>query len=98
MKTAVILCALALCGCSSTTNLGTDLSTFVKNLPPNSVTDASLTVQNPAWSHTLSVTGMGKSADGSIQITNLKDNFAIPLWGFSKTFSVSGLTITPQPK
>ena len=92
--TLAIACAsLALCGCSSTANLGTDLANFVSAIPVNTVTDASLQVQTPFWSHQLSATGLSKSKDGTIQIVNLKDNFAIPLWGSTKQFSVSGVTI-----
>ncbi len=61
------------------------------------MTDASLQVSTPLWSHQVSVTGMSKAANGAIQITNLKDNFSIPLWGTTKTFSVSGLTVEPSP-
>ena len=94
--TLALACAsVALCGCSSTANLGTDLANFVSAIPVNTVTDASLTVQTPLWSHQLSATGLSKGKDGTIQIVNLKDNFAIPLWGSTKLFSVSGVTIEP---
>lgn len=82
-------------GCGTTTskgNLGAELASFVQSIPSNTVTDASLQVSTPLWSHQLSVTGLSKSTSGQVTITNLKDNFAIPLCGFTKTFSVSGLT------
>lgn len=85
--------ALFLVGC--TTNPGKDLAAFVAALPTNTVTDVSLQVSTPLWSHQLSATGMSKTKDGTIQISNLKDNFAIPLWGTTKTFSISGLTVEP---
>ena len=94
--TASLALILGLCGC--VTNPGTagqDLAAFVAALPTNTVTDASLQVSTPFWSHQLSATGLSKSKDGTIQIVNLKDNFAIPLWGTTKTFSVSGLTVEP---
>ena len=90
---AAIALLFIVSGC--TTNPGKDLATFVAALPTNTVTDASLQVSTPLWSHQLSATGMSKAKDGTIQITNLKDNFAIPLWGTTKTFSVSGLTVEP---
>lgn len=93
-KLLAILFCVALCGCSS---VGSNLSKFVASLPPNSVTDASQTTTNPLYSHSESVTGMAKSPDGSIVITNLKANLTIPLWGFADTLSVTGLTISPAP-
>lgn len=92
MKKLLLLLPLLLCGCVS--NVGKDLAAFVSALPTNTVTDASLQVSTPLWGHQLSVTGMSKAADGTIQITNLKDNFSIPLWGTTKTFTLSGLTIS----
>lgn len=88
-----MFCLIGLVGC--TTNPGKDIAAFVAALPTNTVTDASLQVSTPLWSHQLSATGMSKSKDGTIQVTNLKDNFSIPLWGTTKTFTVSGLTIEP---
>ena len=90
---SIALIGLFLAGC--TTNPGKDIAAFVAALPTNTITDASLQVSTPLWSHQLSATGMSKTKDGTIQITNLKDNFAIPLWGTTKTFSVSGLTVEP---
>ena len=84
--------ALALTGCVS---IGKDVSAFTNALPQNNVVDVSFQFQTPFWSHQVSATGLAKNTDGSITITNFKDNFAIPLWGTTKTFSVSGLTVTP---
>lgn len=96
MKNKLLLLVVALLGLTGcVSNIGKDLAGFVSALPTNTVTDASLQVSTPLWSHQLSATGMSKSKDGTIQITNLKDNFAIPLWGTTKTFTVSGLTIEP---
>lgn len=92
MKTLLFLSCLLLCGCSS---VGANLSKFVANLPPNTVVDATQTTTNPLYSHSESVTGMSKAGDGTIVITNLKANLTIPLWGFSDSLSVSGLTIAP---
>ena len=91
----VSVSVLALCGCSTTGNTGLskELAAFLQSIPANQVTDASLNVTTPLWGHSVSVTGMGKTADGTVTITNLKDNFTIPLWGTSKTFSLSGLTL-----
>ena len=95
MKKLIALACLALCGCS---HVGSNLSSFVASLPPNTLTDASQTTTNPLYSHTESVTGMSKAADGTVVITNLKAQVLIPLWGFSDTLSVSGLSVTPAPK
>lgn len=84
--------AVAATGCAS---VGKNLSAFVANLPPNTLTDATQTTTNPLYSHTESVTGMSKSADGTIQIVNLKASLFIPLWGFTDTLTVSGLTVLP---
>jgi len=95
LKSLLIASFLVLAGCTTAGTAGKDLAAFVASLPTNTVTDASLQVSTPLWSHQLSATGMSKTKDGTIQITNLKDNFAIPLWGTTKTFSVSGLTVEP---
>jgi len=94
-RTLTALASLALLAFATGCASNSGIASFISSLPTNNVTDASLTVQSPLWSHQISVTGMSKSADGTITITNLKDNFSIPLWGTTKAFSVSGLTVSP---
>jgi len=88
-----LLAALFLTGCSS---VGSNLAAFVAKLPPNTLTDATQTTNTPVYSHTESVTGMSKAADGTIVISNLKASAAIPEIGVTWGLSVSGLTISPK--
>lgn len=95
MKTLTLtlgLVALCLTGCSS---VATNLASFVAKLPPNTMVDATQTTSTPVYSHQESVTGMSKSADGTIVISNLKATASIPEIGVTWSFSVSGLTVSP---
>jgi hypothetical protein len=94
---ALLLCLLCFgtTGCVSGSNPGASMASFVNGLSTNTVTNVSLKINSPFTSHTLTATGLSKTKDGTLQIVNLEDNFAIPLWGFSKTFSVAGVTIEP---
>lgn len=96
MKTLVFLAGLvALCLTSGCMSLGKNMADFVAKLPPNTLTDATQTTSTPVYSHQESVTGMSKSADGTIVISNLKANAAIPELGVTWGLSISGLTISP---
>lgn len=96
-----ILGALALLlstGCVSI-KLGDEYAAFIRKVPAATITDISTTTQSPLWNFKASASGISTdSKTGVMTITNGKADFGIPLWGFSKQFSVSGLVLQATPE
>lgn len=99
MKTKIVLLFLAglvalfSSGCIiSPAKVGRDYAAFVREIPAAKITDVSTVTQSPLWTFNASASGISTDPKtGIMTITNGKAAFSIPLWGFSKTFSVSGL-------
>lgn len=98
MKTiATILAAAALflTGCATTTQK--NAGAFLAKVASMNVTatDVHQSTNTPVYSHSESLTGLSHSSDGTFTVTNLKANFAIPLWGVTWDFSASGISGSP---
>lgn len=92
---AAILAAvcLATSACVSPQKIGHDYAAFIAELPAANITDVATVTQTPLWSFNASASGVSTDPlTGVMTITNGKAGFAIPLWGTTKTFSVSGLS------
>lgn len=92
-----ILGALALCisGCFS---VGKEYAKFIQEVPGAMITDISTVTTSPFWGFQASASGISTDPlTGTLNITNGKALFTIPLWGFSKSFSVSGLQLKASP-
>ena len=89
--------ALSLAGCSSV-NVGQEYSKFITAIPGAKITDISTKTSSPLWGFDASASGIDTDpVNGVMTIVNGKASFSIPLWGFTKTFSVSGLQFQASP-
>lgn len=95
MKTYLTLivaaCALLFAGCATATQK--NAGAFLTKVASMNITaaDVSQSTQTPIYSHTESIAGLTKTADG-FSVSNLKATFAIPVWGVNWTFTASAIT------
>ncbi len=95
MKTylALIVAAFALLfsGCATATQK--NAGAFLSKVAAMNITaaDVSQSTQTPLYSHSESLAGLTKTADG-FSVSNLKATFTIPLWGVGWNFSASAIT------
>lgn len=89
---AAAVSALFLAGCATTTqqNAGAFLSKVAAM--DVTATDVHQSTNTPLYSHSESLSGLSRQANGTFAITNLKATFSIPLWGVTWDFSASGIS------
>ena len=94
-KLALIVAALGLLfsGCATATQK--NAGAFLSKVAEMNITaaDVSQSTQTPIYSHSESLAGLTKTADG-FSASNLKATFSIPLWGVGWSFSASAITGT----
>lgn len=101
MKTKICLfliaaLGLALSGC---VQLGSDYAKFIQQIPGVRATGVSAVTLSPLYSHSESASGISTDpATGILTVTDGTAQFAIPLWGFSKTIKITGLQIIATPE
>lgn len=95
MKThiALILAAVSLLfsGCATATQK--NAGAFLAKVAAMDITaaDVSQSTMTPLYSHKESIAGLQKS-ENKFSVSNLKAEFAIPLWGVQWTFTASAIT------
>jgi hypothetical protein len=101
MKATLVLIAAAtvalFSGCATATQK--NAGAFLGKVASLDITAADVhqSTTTPLYSHSESLSGLSKTADGKFSVTNLKADFTIPLWGVKWDFSASAITAnTPQ--